>query len=311
MIRRNKPNKKVVAILTSDIHLRDDVPRCRIDDYWNTQARKIEFIRDLQEEYECYVLDGGDLFNKWKSSPMLLAWTIVNLPDKMITVAGNHDLPQHNMNLYYKSSLNVIDKAERIIVPHVCRISEDMDVYCSPWVDNISKLDFSRFEFEDEKKILLLHTMTYHNEIPFPGAEKTVDNALGILDKLPQFDLILVGHNHKPFIVEDDGRKIISVGSLMRTAVDQKDYKPRVLLLYDDLSVKSVPVPIEDSDLCIRTAVDEDEEVVDTESIEYFVEKVKEGAEIGLSFEDNLEYYFKLNDVKESTRSMIWEMVRS
>ena len=50
------------AILTADIHLRDDIPICRTDDYWRSMWQKVKFISKLQKQYQVPVLDAGDLF---------------------------------------------------------------------------------------------------------------------------------------------------------------------------------------------------------------------------------------------------------
>ena len=62
------------AIITADIHLRETSPQCRTDDYWKAQEDKIEFLKELQHKHhDCPILDGGDLFDQWKPSPMFSA----------------------------------------------------------------------------------------------------------------------------------------------------------------------------------------------------------------------------------------------
>ena len=52
--------------------------------------------------------------------------------------------------------------------------------------------------------------MTYINP-PFPGA--TGGNAINILKKYPQFDLIVTGDNHQSFSVEYEGRLLVNTGT--------------------------------------------------------------------------------------------------
>ena len=108
--------KEATAILTADIHLRDDIPVCRTDDFILTQAKKLDFISALQKQHSCPVLMAGDIFHKWKASPYLLAFAIEHFPKNSIAIAGQHDLPQHNFSNFDKSGLHVLEKAEIVKV---------------------------------------------------------------------------------------------------------------------------------------------------------------------------------------------------
>jgi len=300
--------KKPTAIICSDIHLREDAPVCRTDNYFEAISKKIKFIKDLQFEYDCPVLDGGDLFHRWKNSPGILTWAIKNFPEKMITVAGNHDLPQHSMDMYHRSSLAVLQAAGKINVGgdgSFFKIEKDVVVVTCPWNCKIPEV-FKMYS--SYKKILLIHAMTYHKEVPFPGAEKTITNARGFLDKAKEFDLIIIGHNHKQFIVEQDGRILISPGSVLRMSADQIDFQPKVYLWYsEDNSIMPVNIPI-------------DKETVSREHLkgsegenraEAFVERLREDVELGVSFEKNLERFFYTNkDIKPAIEKEVWEAVK-
>ena len=100
--------KNPTAILTGDWHLREDSPTCRTDDFWTTQWEKVDFVSDLQKKYNCQVIHSGDLFNHWKPSPYLLNKTMRHIPKEFYTVYGNHDLPQHNIELADKCGINVL-----------------------------------------------------------------------------------------------------------------------------------------------------------------------------------------------------------
>ena len=98
-------------ILTSDWNLREDQPICRTDDFWKAQWNKVIEISKLQEKYNCPVLHAGDLFHHWKPSPWLLSFAIAELPKQFYTVFGQHDLPQHNLELSNKSGINTLVQA--------------------------------------------------------------------------------------------------------------------------------------------------------------------------------------------------------
>ena len=109
-------NKKADAILTSDWHLREDTPICRTDNYWEVQWKKVDYISKLQKQYNCLVLHAGDLFDHWKPSPRLLREIILHIPDTFFTVYGQHDLPQHSLELTNKCGINVLQAANKLRV---------------------------------------------------------------------------------------------------------------------------------------------------------------------------------------------------
>lgn len=299
---------KSTAILTADIHLREDQPVCRTDNYWDAQARKIKWLRDLQLEHNCPILDAGDLFNKWKPSPYLLQWAIKNLP-QMITVAGNHDQSSHNQDLFEKTGLAVLEAAGVVTLAKPTWINvkglQNMPIYGFPWGVELFRVE-DRYASKDPLKIALVHTMTYKGRVPYPGC--TDPGASTLLDKMTGFDLIVTGHNHKPFVVEKDGRLLVNSGSLMRSTSDQADHEPRVYLWYaEDNHVEPVFVPIEKG-VVSRDHID----VVEhrEERMTAFVSRLNQDVEIGLSFERNMERYLAANRLRTRTREILEKVVR-
>jgi hypothetical protein len=84
--------REPIAIITADIHLRDTQPKCRKDNFFLAQEKKIEWLFRVQGELKHIpILDAGDLFHKWNSSPYLEAWGINRFDNNFITVPGNHE----------------------------------------------------------------------------------------------------------------------------------------------------------------------------------------------------------------------------
>jgi len=302
----HRATKKPTCILTADWHLREDTPVCRMDDYWKAQAEAIEFIYDLQLQHTCPIIHAGDMFDHWKPSPFLLAWAIEYLPDEIHVVPGQHDLPQHNLDLLSKSGLNVLEKAGRVkclgegIRPLV---GDSTTVYGYAWGQTPQKIAFT----EGCRDILVLHTMTWTHRIPFPGCK--ADSAHALLKKLSGYDLIVTGDNHQPFIVEHEGRVLCNPGSMMQMAADQQSHKPRVYLYYaEDNSVQPVYLP-SSSDYISREHIDRAEER--DQRVEAFVSRLKDDFEIGLSFEKNLKEYFEKNKAKKEVKDLVWKAVET
>ena len=290
--------KKPSAILVSDIHLREDVPVCRTDDYWTAQWRKIDFISNLQKKWNIPVLHGGDLFDKWKPSPWLLTETIKRIPAKFFSCMGQHDVPQHNMDLAYKSGFGTIKEAEYI------KNSED-------WDSNI-EIHFCHFGQEPPididkriKHILVWHKMVWQGKKPYPTC--TDEPASSILKKYPMYNTILCGDNHKTFVEEYEGRLLVNPGSMMRMDADQADHKPCVFLWYaEDNSVQQVFLPIEEGVVSREHLVVKQER---DSRIDAFISKLNDKYEVSLSFEDNLTAFFNANNTDSEIKQIIYKSI--
>ncbi len=285
---------QVDAILCADIHLREDTPTCRIDvDFIETQFEKLLYIKDLQQKYQCPVLHSGDLFHNWKASPYLLSRIIQALPESFYTVYGNHDLPQHNIDLLLKSSINVLEVAEKL---HVLS-NGNWGVPVDPVLPSI---------IIKGRRVLVWHVFTYTGRTPWPGC--TAPNAQRLLDEYTNFDLILTGDNHTPFIVEDDDRLLVNPGSLMRQAADQINYNPAVFL-YNAEYNKVIPhyIPI-NPEAVTRQHIDHKEDR--DGRIDAFISKLKSDWDSTLNFEENLRRFEETNNVRKSVMSIVYKSIQ-
>jgi len=274
-------------ILTGDWHLREDTPVCRTDDFQKALWNKVDFISDLQKQHNCPVLHSGDLFNHWKPSPWLLSKAIQHLPKEFYTIYGNHDLPQHQLDLQNKCGIYALEQAEKLKVlegTHWNQPVENESLNCKG------------------RSILVYHVMTFQKNLPWPGC--TDIPAAGILKKYPQFDLILTGHNHQAFTQERDGRLLVNPGSLTRQNAEQMDFLPRVYVYYSETnSVKIVYLPIE-KDVVTRIHIDNKEERADR--IDAFIEKLDMTGGTTLDYETNIDVFFSKNDVRDSVKEIVY-----
>jgi len=281
--------KHADVILTGDWHLREDVPICRIDDFESAQWEKVKWISELQKKFGCPILHSGDLFNHWKPSPALLAKAIEFLPDDFFTNYGNHDLPQHNLDLAYKCGIYVLEKAKKITV------IED-----GHWNQNLPEL--AGFNVYLDCRVLVWHIMTYEGKPPWPGCTDEPFNA--ILDKYAdQFDLIVTGHNHKMFYGEKNGSWLVNPGSLTRQKADQVDHIPTVFLwTAKDNMVYPIEIP-HARNVISREHIEKIEER--DSRIQAFVERLSTEFGIGLSFEENLERFEKENQIRPAVIEIV------
>lgn len=290
MIRRN--NKKPSAILTSDWHLREDTPVCRKEeDFQDTQWSKVQFVKQLQEKYDCPVFHAGDLFHHWKPSPWLLYKTMQNLPASFHSIYGNHDLPQHSLELSEKSGLNVLIASGHVKLLEGTHWGSNEPTYVLPF---------------EGRKLLIWHTMTFSGELPYPGCEDLDSNDL-LKMYASEYDLILTGHNHKAFTASYKGSVLVNPGSIMRQDADQVDFEPRVYLWYAETNeVKPVFLPILPGNVT-REHLEKNKEREDR--IEAFISTLDTDFSSSLSFEKNLEQFLQKNSIRSSVKDIIYKAV--
>ena len=298
--------KKVDAILSADIHAREDKPVSRTDSYWEAQAKKLKWLSDLQKKHGCPILDAGDPLNTHRVSPFLEQYLIKNIPNEFITVMGNPGIhnPHYSKEAYEKSSIAVLEAsgAIRVLKNDSFFKSDNLEVTGITWGTNLVKW---LSESDRIGNILLFHTMCYQGRPPYPGADKEGGTALSLLKKYPDFDLIVTGHNHQSFVQEHKGRILVNPGSMMRMTADQDEHRPCVYLWYaESNTVEPVYYPIEKG-VISREHLDKVQER--DERMEAFVEQLRTDTELGLSFEGNMEKFLAANEVDAQVKNLIGE----
>ena len=301
MIRtKNTKKENPSAILCGDFHLRETIPVCRTDeDFWITQWTKVAFIKSLQQKYHCPVIHSGDVFDHWKPSPFLLSMAIGYLPERFMTIYGNHDLPQHSLDLAGKCGINTLKAAERLEVLPGCHWGQTPSQQNSLMfpVD----IDTGVGKLNDICKVLVWHVMTWQGKFPWPGCEDP--SAMKLLQEYPDYNLILTGHNHKTFVEEFKGRLLVNPGSLMRQDADQIAHKPCIFLWYAKTNeVEQEFIPIE-KDVISREHIEHKKE--HDERINAFVERLNTEWKAGISFEENLEQFEAKNHIRKSVMQIV------
>lgn len=281
------------VLLTGDLHLQEESPIARLDDYLAAMHTKLQYIKNIPHDVH---LDAGDVFSLSKPTPFVLSFAIRHLRG-MYTIAGNHDLPGRTMENMERSGLQVLNEAGTVTMLSAKGVSfGDVTVVGCNWNEPVPR--FRR----RGNRILVWHTMCWCGDEPYPGAPPE-GNALTILRKYAEYDLILTGHNHQSFEVDLEGRKLVNVGSIMRREASQYGYQPRVAL-YDtethSLTWENVPV----------LAGTITREHLETEQrkdarIESFVTKLKGKYEVGLSFRQNMDAFLSTNRIHPKVREIV------
>jgi predicted phosphodiesterase len=208
-------------------------------------------------------------------------------------VFGNHDLPQNNIEMREKSGIEVLDRTGVLEV-----------LKTGHWNQRPGKpgLLFPK----TNREILVWHVMVWQGDQPWPGC--TDPEAGKLLRDTKGPDLILTGHNHKPFVAERDGRLLVNPGSLMRMSADQICHKPRVYLWYEeDNTVEPVYIPIDPEGVDAVSRVHLQQVQEKDARIEAFIEKLNMDWSSEVSFRKNLNQFFANNEVSENVKTLIWK----
>ena len=292
--------KNVNAILTADWHIRATTPECRLDDFLSAMWKKVKFVFELAKKHNCPILLAGDLGHRSQWPNWLIEKFIryINSYEATIyAIPGQHDLPQHNLELKKKSAFGILVEGVHIIdQPKLAHIK------MFPFGVNIDHND------KKEPCVAMAHQMVIDNKQDWPGQK--ADTATGLLRKFPGYKLILTGDNHKPFVVKYKGRLLVNPGSLMRTTAIQVDHKPRVYLWDSNTNeVEAVYLPINE-DVIDRTHIDgylapqqQDKR------ISAYVDRLDQSYELGLSYEKNLQTHMKTNNTETLIEDRVWQAV--
>ena len=214
----------------TDIHLTDNIPCHRIDNYINILCQKVQSVYDISVQNGCdFVTFGGDLFDRHIIGSNIVVDSVEDSMEKsgLITYAciGEHDLYGHSPDTFPASTL-----------AHLCRhtpslrilwkpqkIGDDVVIYGKhEWqtMDEIAKTEVDPSKYN----ILLCHELLYDKKMSF-STTYTKDLVL-------PFDLVCSGDLHCGYKPHKVGKTwYCNPGSLARKATSDAKRMPKILLI--------------------------------------------------------------------------------
>lgn len=310
-MRTRHPDDEAIfpdLILMADVHLREDRPECWPEDtdVMAVQKQVWDWIREMQNVTQAPVVIAGDIFNKAKSSPFLESWAVDNLPSGPVyVIPGQHDLPEHSMAQFNRSSLNVLVRTGRVMLLSGWQRLNDWNVYGAGWEEDMEAVGWHHVQ--GGHNLAVIHTMVYQGKAPFPGC--TAPSASRLLKKLPDFDAVLTGDNHLPFVESTPKQVLVNPGSLLPTTAAQQSHEPRVYLLRWDEKpvVEAVFSPVDGEMLVSREHVEKEKRR--NERVEAFVKKLRKDVELGLDFQQNIKEYLSAHPVSPEVEAYVWQSI--
>jgi len=218
---------EIVATLVSDLHLQPKAPTYRsVEDSWfEAMQRPLDEIKSIQETFECPIVYGGDIFDKWNAPPEVINFALKYLPDGY-AVPGNHDLKYHNWDDLKKTAFWTLVKAGKITLLKPNKPLEVGDVVLHGFPYGTELHGCNRDSHTFAVTIAVVHQFVWTKDTGFTGADPS-NRLKNIRSQLPGYDILHFGDNHKTFLVGN----AFNPGSLMIRNADQKDHRPCVGLV--------------------------------------------------------------------------------
>jgi len=291
-----RKSDEVIAVLVADLHLSLTAPACRADKNWmDVQADYLHQLRRVARKVP--VLCAGDIFDRWNAAPELIHLALKHLPDGMICVPGQHDLPNHRMDDMHRSGYGVLREAGKIrhISGSSIPIEHGWTVDGYGWNEPLKPA-------RTVKRIALVHHYCWIPGKGYPGASES-SRLAALLIKLRNYDLRVFGDNHIPF----SRPSVHNCGTFIRRKSDELHHHPSLGLLLSDGQVKRYPLDVS-KDLFHQNAKQREESQLDLSS---FMEELEELGEQATDFKATVKNYLRdarLDDpIKQIIRTAVYE----
>ena len=214
-----------------DIHVDNQSPKYRLDDYWAAVQWKLTWIVNFTNTAHARLLIAGDLFNSSRASTHVINVIMAILQKANKTpycVAGQHDLIHHTdieqtpiWNLKTAGVIRLLDETSK----QFTGVSFENDI---PTVEN---------------EFLIIHKCVTEKEPPF-FLEDAV-SAQDMMKEYPNYKYIISGDYHPAHYHQYKGRHLINVGTMMRNKKGMDQHVPCVWLIdTDSEDVERYDIPV-------------------------------------------------------------------
>ena len=229
-----------LAILCSDLHLRETTPRSRAEsDWYEVMAAQLAALTDAAREFYVPIICAGDVFDKWNPSAELVNFAIDNLPT-IYAIPGQHDLRYHAYDERYRGAYGALCKTRKIIdLPanqwflihgghnHLFNLW----TWAMPW----GKYGVpDPIQTSSDFKLGVLHQYRWCNT---GNKHAMADDSSKLESLIPGLDALLIGDNHIPWELP----RVLNHGGFIPQNSDQRDYVPHYGVLFADGHIERKP----------------------------------------------------------------------
>jgi hypothetical protein len=235
--------KTPLAILCSDLHLRETVPSARAEkDWYEVMENHLNALRKAANTWygELPIVCAGDVFDRWNPSSELVRFAIQKLP-RMFAIPGQHDLRYHDYESRLRGAYGCLVAAEVIYdLPwgrwhtYLFHESPSLEFWAMPW---------GRWELPTENpgtgniKLGVLHKYAWSNQF---NCHAKADESSRFERLYPNLDAMIIGDNHIPWMLPN----VMNHGGFIPQNADQKSLVPHYGVLMSDGSIEKHPYDV-------------------------------------------------------------------
>lgn len=294
-----------IAIVCSDLHLTLQQPVCRADKNWmDVQMFYLEQLKALAGNLP--VICSGDIFDKWNAPPELINFALEHLPDNMICVPGQHDLPNHRSEDMHRSGYGVLKTADKIIDLSECKRhtpdSQDFVAYGFGWGKEIKPLD-SETKLAGTLYVAVVHRYLWLDEnssYPNAPADARYDNNRKAFQT---YDAVVIGDNHKYWRMNN----CFNCGTFLRRKSDEVEYIPSVGRLYSNGKIQRVLLSTTKDRFHPKPKEREEKAF----NMRDFINSLEDLGEQGLDFQEAIQKHLRGEEIDKETREIINRALKS
>ena len=295
---------KPIAIFMSDLHLSLTPPACRADKDWlAVQAGYLEQVDALREgDTEIPIIIAGDIFDRWNPPNELVHFALRHLPDNVMSIPGQHDLPNHRIDDMFRSGYGVLVEARKL--QHIAGRKEmqgpgNTRISGFGWGQEITRPRTKDNAFQ----IAVIHKYIWAGDRKYPDAPADCE-VTGMQKQFAGYDMVVAGDNHKGFLVtQSSGTRVLNCGGFIRRKSDEIDYRPCVGLLFELGTVKRHKLDTS-ADVFQSEVAAHPETAVDLQS---FIQGLEELGEHGLNFREMVKNHLRTEDLSLGAKQIIME----
>jgi len=234
-----------LLIACSDLHLCSTAPAFRSGepDWWLSQKKSLDWLKALQKKYEVPVVIAGDIFDKAmgdvRTATHLVNFAADNLPFAY-AIAGNHDLPYHNIRKKDEAAYGSLIRSRTIIdIEDTVRLNVRgvSIVLHGFWFGRALQPLKTRIA---DIHVAVVHEYVWAKEFGYSGVPDQFHSDV-ILGQLSGYDYWIFGDNHIGF---QEGR-LFNCGTFYRRTKGDEKYKPMVGILFSESGWRIELIPTE------------------------------------------------------------------
>lgn len=294
-----------IAIAISDLHLSLTQPICRADKDWMAiQAHYLDQVKEtaqgLNPLKSVPILCAGDIFDRWNTPPELINFALTHLPDGMLCIPGQHDLPNHRINQLHRSGYGVLKETGKIVdVSELSHMIEGITIHGFGWGQKIQPLEINRDD--DTLHIALIHQYCWTIDHSYSGAPE--ESHLSSFSKqLDRYDVAIFGDNHKGFLKKlKTGTVVLNVGGFIRRRSDEVAYEPSIGIIYNDGVVEQKRL---DTSIDTFHKISKGKEEIPL-NVKEFIQGLESLGEHGLNFKEAVENHLRSEEIDKEIKEII------